>query len=107
MNGAEHDLLVLDRGLVLIADPGGVDEGAKRMRELLQTVPVAELAANHRFVPYEEVATVSVTREVPVRAQIVLHDGTELSLQESWTGELLEKESRNTLLEVLRDFPTS
>lgn len=107
VNGAEHDLLVLDRGLVLIADPGGVDEGAKRMRELLQTVPVAELAANHRFVPYEEVATVSVTREVPVRAQIVLHDGTELSLQESWTGELLEKESRNTLLEVLRDFPTS
>ncbi|HEX5597647.1 MAG TPA: M48 family metallopeptidase [Micromonosporaceae bacterium] len=100
-DGVEHDLLVLDRGLVLVADPGKIEDGKRRMQELIESAPLAELATQHRFLPFEEIATVTITRQVPLRAELVQHDGNTLALQESWSGELLEKNSRDTLLEIL------
>ncbi|MET8233946.1 M48 family metallopeptidase [Micromonospora sp. NPDC005298] len=100
VDGRAHDVLILDRGLVLIADPGKASQGEKRLRALVDSVPVGELATAHTFLPYEEVASVDVKREVPLKAELTLHDGRVVALQELMASELLEKQSRNTLLRV-------
>ncbi|TNH30125.1 HtpX-like protease [Micromonospora orduensis] len=100
VDGREHDVLILDRGLVLIADPGKASQGEKRLRGLVDSVPIAELATAHTFLPYEEVASVDVKREVPLKAELTLHDGRVVAMQELMASELLEKQSRNTLLRV-------
>lgn len=101
VDGVEHDLLVLDRGLVFVPDPGKADKGRSRLEELVGSAPVVELARRHPFLPFEEVASVAIDKRVPTRARLTLHNGTTLALQEEWSSELLEKQSRNTLLEVL------
>ncbi|MGW5560621.1 M48 family metallopeptidase [Micromonospora sp. NPDC003944] len=104
IDGTEHDVLILDRGLVLIADPGKASQGEKRLRELVGSVPVAELAAGNTFLPYEEIVSVDVKREVPLKAELTVHGGRVLALQELMASELLEKQSRNTLLRVFRQI---
>ncbi|MEU4554962.1 M48 family metallopeptidase [Micromonospora violae] len=100
IDSTEHDVLVLDRGLVLIADPGKASQGEKRLGELVTSVPIAELAARHTFLPYEEIVSVDVTREIPLKAELTMHDGRVLAIQELYSSELLEKQSRKTLLRV-------
>jgi Zn-dependent protease with chaperone function len=101
VDSIEHDLLVLDNGLVLVAGAGDSNHGKERLQRLLAAAPLAELAARHRFLPYEEVASASVAKRVPLRAELVLHDGRRVDLQETWSGEQLTKESRDVLLKVL------
>ncbi|MEO3780432.1 hypothetical protein ABGB16_27180 [Micromonospora sp. B11E3] len=100
VDGTEHDLLILDRGLPLVADPGKASQGEKRLRALVESVPVAELASRHAFLPYEEVTSVTVKRQVPLKAELTLHGGRTVALQELYSSELLEKRSRDTLLAV-------
>ncbi|MFF3864786.1 M48 family metallopeptidase [Micromonospora sp. NPDC001898] len=102
VDGAQHDVLVLDRGLVLIADPGKASKGEERLRALLGSVPVAELAARHTFLPYEEITSVAVKREVPLKAELALHGGRTMEMQELFSSELLGKHSRDALLTVFR-----
>ncbi|MFI7604177.1 M48 family metallopeptidase [Micromonospora sp. NPDC049366] len=102
IDGKEHDLLVLDRGLVLIADPGRASKGEERLKALVGSTPVAQLAATHPFLPYEEITSVEVTREVPLKATLTLHGGRTVAVQELYSSELLEKKSRDTLLAVFR-----
>jgi Zn-dependent protease with chaperone function len=97
----EHDLVVLDKGLVLIANPGKSDGGKRRLQQSLAQTPVAELAAQNWFLPYEEIVSASVAKRVPVRAELVLHDGRRITVQETWSGEQLAKDSRDVLLKVL------
>jgi Zn-dependent protease with chaperone function len=104
VDGVEHDLLVLDRGFVLVAGPGKADKGRQRLRELVGSAPPAELAGRHVFLPFEEVAGANIGKRVPARAELVLHDGRTITLHEGWSSELLEKGSRDTLLEVLGSF---
>lgn len=101
IDGVEHDLLILDRGFVLLRDPGKADQGKRRLRELVSSEPLAELAAKHRFLPFEEIVAVQISRRVPTRAELVLHGGHTVALQETWSSELLEKHSRDVLLQVL------
>lgn len=101
VDGVEHDLLVLNRGLILVGNPGKADKGNKRLQELVSSAPVAEIAAQHQFLPFEEVVSATVQKEVPLRAELVLHGGRRVALREAWSSELLEKESRDTLLKVL------
>jgi Zn-dependent protease with chaperone function len=101
IDSVEHDVVVLDKGLVLIADPGDSDHGRQRLQQLLARSPVTELAARHRFLPFEEVASAGVAKRVPLRAELVLHDGRRIAVQETWSGEQLTKESRDVLLRVL------
>jgi Zn-dependent protease with chaperone function len=101
VDSIEHDLLVLDNGLVLVANPGDSNHGKQRLQQLLSLGPVAELAARNHFLPYEEVASASVAKRVPLRAELVLHDGRRVALQETWSGEQLTKDSRDVLLKVL------
>lgn len=102
VDGVEHDILVLNRGLVLISGPGKADKGTKRLQELVSSVPVAELAGRHQFLPFEEFTGATVQKQVPLKAQIALHDGRTITLHEQWSSELLEKKSRDTLLEALQ-----
>jgi hypothetical protein len=101
VDGVEHDLLVLDRGLVLVANPGSANEGKLRLQSLVRSAPVEELAAKHAFLPYEDVASATVARQVPTRATLVLHDGRQVELRETWGSELITKNSREVLLRVL------
>jgi hypothetical protein len=101
LDGVEHDLLVLDRGLVLVAGPGSASEGKRRLQELVRSAPVEELAARHAFLPYEEIASATVTKQVPARVTLALHDGRRLELHETWGSELITKNSRDVLLRVL------
>ncbi|MFY1704245.1 M48 family metallopeptidase [Micromonospora sp. WMMA1923] len=104
LDGQKHDLLILDRGLVLVGNPGSSDEGKERLRRLAGSTTLEELAQSHTFVPFEEVTGVEVTREVPLKATLTLHDGRAVTLHESFTGDLLEPKSRDTLLEVFRSL---
>ncbi|MEU0152753.1 M48 family metallopeptidase [Micromonospora fulviviridis] len=102
VDGREHDILVLDNGLVLIPDPGKSSEGEKRLTALVGAVPVADLAARHPYLPYEEITSVEVKREVPLKATLTLFDGRTVSVQELMASEFLEKHSRDTLLRVFQ-----
>ena len=43
-----------------------------------------------------------MTKQVPLRATLVLRSGGQIELKEGWTSDLLAKESRDVLLEVFR-----
>ncbi|WP_232234532.1 M48 family metallopeptidase [Actinoplanes sp. N902-109] len=100
VDGEHADVLMLDRGLVFVPAPKSTDKGAKRLETLLGSAPVEQLAARHRFVPYEELTGASITKRTPIRADLRLHNGTAVSLEERWAGEQLGK-SRDTLLTIL------
>jgi Zn-dependent protease with chaperone function len=100
VDGLHTDLVLLDRGLVLVPGPKSTDNGKDRMRKLLSSGPVEELAGRFRFVPYEEIVAATVTKRTPVRGELRLHDGTTIVFEERWTAEQLG-ESRDTLLSVL------
>ncbi|HEY2950552.1 MAG TPA: M48 family metallopeptidase [Micromonosporaceae bacterium] len=101
VDGVEHDLIVLNQGLVFVPNPGKADQGRRRLAEIIGRAPAAELAEAYRFLPYEEVASASVAKRVPARADVVLHGGRTVALQETWGSELITKDSRDVLLEVL------
>jgi len=100
VDGAHTDLVLLDRGFVLVPGPKSTDNGKKRLTELLRSGPVEELATRYRFLPYEEVAAATITKRTPVRAELRMHDGGTVALEERWTGEQLG-DSREALLSVL------
>ncbi|MGN9907887.1 M48 family metallopeptidase [Phytohabitans sp. LJ34] len=102
VDGVEHDLLVLDKGLVFVGDPGKSDKGKARLEELVGSAPADEIAKRHRFLPYEEVTSFAVTKSVPLRADITLHSGQTISVQEAWSSELITKNSRDVLVDVLK-----
>ncbi|UQU65171.1 M48 family metalloprotease [Couchioplanes caeruleus] len=103
VDGAHTDLVLLDRGFLFVPGPKSTDHGKKRLQELLGSAPVEQLAARHRFVPFEEVRGAAVTKRTPVRADLRMHDGTVIAVEERWTGEQLG-DSRETLLKVLDRF---
>ncbi|GAB3366904.1 M48 family metallopeptidase [Micromonospora halotolerans] len=104
IDGREHDVYVLDNGLVLVPDPGKAHEGEKRLKEVLSATPVAEVASRNPFLPYEEIRSVEVTKRVPLKAVITLHDGRSVQVQELMASEFLEKHSRDTLLRVFEQI---
>jgi hypothetical protein len=100
VNEVEFDLLVLDRGLVFVPNPGKSDKGKQRLQELVGSAPAQELAERYHFVPFEEVKSATVTKRVPARADLALHDGRTLAVHETWGSELITKNSRDVLLDV-------
>jgi hypothetical protein len=100
LDGVEHDLILLDRGFVFVGSPGKADEGKSRLQSILQSMPIEELAARYQFLPYEEIASVTLTKRVPARATLALHDGRRVELHETWGSELITKNSRDVLLTV-------
>ncbi|WP_067183294.1 M48 family metallopeptidase [Microtetraspora niveoalba] len=104
VDGVEHDLIVLNIGLVLVAGPGSADNGRQRMRGLVESTPPAKLAEWYRFLAYEEIAAAHVTKEIPLRALLTLHGGATVSIEEKWTGEEIDKGSRERLTRILGEI---
>ena len=103
-DGVEYDLLVLNKGLLFVGEPGSADEGKQRLHELLASTPVVELAERHWFLPYEEIQSAVITKQIPTRATLTLHDGRQIELKERWDSELITKDSRDVLLNVLQSI---
>lgn len=98
VDGAPHDVLVLDNGLILVPSPKKTEGGKARLVGLVQSAPVDRLAAAHRFLAYEEIASAVVRKVTPARVELTLHDGTTVSLHETWSGERLTKDSDEVLV---------
>jgi Zn-dependent protease with chaperone function len=106
VNGNEMDLILTDQGLVLVPAPKrSSDKGEQRLGTLLQQQTPAELAGapGSIWIPFEEIVSAEVRKEVPVQAVLQVHGGHTFELKETWSGEQIGK-SRDTLLEVLANF---
>ncbi len=102
IDGAWHDVLILDNGLILVPGPKSTDNGRDRLVTIVRSAPVEELARRNRFVAYEDVTSVNVTKRVPIRAEVGLHGGRTVSLRWTWTGESLTKDDPETLVAGLQ-----
>jgi hypothetical protein len=80
---AAYDVVVLEKGLVLVDVPNMPDSsGFWRLDALVRGSSVAALVARHRFIPFESVASAKVRDWLTVTATIELRDGTTLRLKE-------------------------
>jgi hypothetical protein len=104
VNEDTYDLVVLDVGLVLIADPGPFEQGRARLTRLVRSMPAYEIAGRHRLVRYESVVDGRMTREIPLRAEIELVDGQRLVIAEPMTSQGLTDGSRQVLIDALRSL---
>ncbi|WP_066948608.1 M48 family metallopeptidase [Microtetraspora fusca] len=104
VDGTEYDLIVLNTGLVLVSGAGSASEGRERMRRLVGSTPAAKLAEWYRFLSYEEIAAAKVTKEIPLCADLTLHGGATVSIEQKWTGEEIDKGSRDRLARILAEI---
>ncbi|BCB80446.1 M48 family metallopeptidase [Phytohabitans flavus] len=102
VDGVEHDLVVLDKGLVFISNPGKPGKGKARLRALVGSTSANEIAKQHRYLAYEEITSVAITKNVPLRADLTLHGGQKVAVREGWISELIAKNSRDVLTGALR-----
>ncbi|WP_217614289.1 M48 family metallopeptidase [Cellulomonas sp. GbtcB1] len=96
VDGARHDVLVLDEGLVLVPAPRR-GSGRKRLAALIEGASVGELAARYRYLPFEEVATAKVRGKVPLRATLVLKRGGTVRLKGRYGADKLADNSEAVL----------
>ena len=89
-NGTTYDVLVLDTGLILAEKPPG---SGGSLSALTQSGSVAEIAARHRFVPYDSIASAEVSGWFTVKAIVTLNDGTTLRLKEQLSSERMKEDS--------------
>ena len=101
VNNVDHDLYVLSNGLVVVPDPGKVDGAEGRLAQVARSTSADQLAKENHFLPYEEIATVEIQRNTPVKLALSLHNGTRVEFKERWDGEQLTKRCREVLLEVM------
>jgi hypothetical protein len=66
--------------------------------------PSVELAKRHWFLTYEEIQSAVITKQIPTRATLTSHDGRQIELKERWDSELITKDSRDVLLNVLHSI---
>lgn len=101
---AEADLLILNTGLVLLPTTRDSDEGNIRLRALIDRMPLEQIVKQHRYIPLEAIREATVTRVIPFRASLTLHDGELVILRESWTGDRLTEQSSDVLLQLLSRY---
>jgi Zn-dependent protease with chaperone function len=102
IDGAPHDVLVLDAGLLLVPSPRRSEGGKGRLAQVAQSASLEELSRQYRYLAYEDVASVSRTKNVPMHLQVALHDGRTVLIKQTLTGDLLTKESLKLLLAGLQ-----
>lgn len=90
LDGEWKDLVVTTDGLVFLPGPEkrSQDVGKKRLTKLLEETTAQQLIADPRnlWIPYEELASASVRREIPLHAELVLYGGTAYELREAIYG---------------------
>jgi hypothetical protein len=102
VNGAAYDVVVLDVGLVLIADPGPFEQGQARLTRLVQGTPAYEIVGRNWLVRYEQVVDARITKTLPLQAEIALYEGRQLAIHERMVSHGLTPQSRNSLVDALR-----
>jgi Zn-dependent protease with chaperone function len=95
VDGRRRDLVITSEGLVVIASLPlpGMAAARRRMQQLLTELPVPALATapGHRYLPYEELASGTMTRRSPVRFEFVTRAGDRLRIRHGWgSGEVGE-----------------
>src|SRR5262245_22127613 len=104
VDGQPHDMLILDNGLILVPCPKKTDGGKTRLIGLIQSGPVAELARQNRFLSYEEIARAELTRRIPMRFRITLHNGQQVNLHTQLTADTLTKNTQMALATAMVQF---
>lgn len=100
VDGVLHDVVLLNRGLLLVREPArrpGVEE---RLGALLASAPVHVLADRHRFLPYETVRSAAVLKRTPTHLDLMLVDGQTVTLRVRWSSGKLTPKSDEVLLEI-------
>ncbi|MGD9618571.1 MAG: M48 family metallopeptidase [Mycolicibacterium sp.] len=98
-----YDVLVLDTGLILAEKPHDNRQGgAGRLDTLAKSGSVAAIAARHRFVPYESMASGKVSGRRNMRATITLRDGTTLRLNKHKSSACLTEGSDKVFANYVR-----
>jgi hypothetical protein len=64
----------------------------------------AELAAKHRFISFEEIASAELVKKLPPRVHLTLHSGEKLPLYRGLTSETLDKDSDEAFFQGLAPF---
>lgn len=93
VDGSPRDMLILDNGLILAERSDKRTEGKDRLVALARSGPVTELAATHRFIAYESVASVQPGNLALANATLTLHDGTSITFKEPLSAARLTKQS--------------
>jgi Zn-dependent protease with chaperone function len=101
---APHDVLLLDTGLILRPCPKGSEGGKQRLVAWATSAPPAELAKANRFVAFEDIASATIDKRVPIRVSLRLHNGQTIRVYETWGGESLTKSSADDLREAITAF---
>ncbi|MFB9317463.1 hypothetical protein [Cryptosporangium minutisporangium] len=101
-NEVPHDLLVLDIGLVLIADPGPFEVGEARLARLVARMPVYEIVGRYWLVRYEDVVDARIVKTLPLRAELELYDGLRLTIAERMVSQSLTRDGRAVFVDALR-----
>lgn len=104
VDGEDHDVIILTAGLVLVPEPGRINKGRLRMRDLVESMSADKLARSHPFIAYETVESVRVRRKVPLRAELTLHGGRTVELRERLESEELGSSSRDALIDILESL---
>ncbi|QGQ18226.1 M48 family metalloprotease [Cellulomonas sp. JZ18] len=108
VDGAPHDVVHLDNGLLLLPCDPRKGVGRERMATALASAPVVALARRHRFVAFEDVAHAEVHKRTPLTVTFTLHDGSQVALRVRWSSDQLAKGSDDRLHDAaLRLAPTA
>ncbi|HET9656302.1 MAG TPA: M48 family metallopeptidase [Kineosporiaceae bacterium] len=103
VDGEARDVLILTNGLVLVPCPKGGDP-RRRLTGLAETEP-AELVARYGLLPFEEVTQARLLKRTPVGVELHLHDGRTVTVQETWSGARLTKDSDALLAQLAAPEP--
>jgi Zn-dependent protease with chaperone function len=99
-----HDLLLLDHGLILRPCPKQTDGGKQRLAAWARSAPPAELAKADRFLAFEDVASATIDKRVPIRILLTLHNGQTVKVYEGWGSESLTRTSAESLRDAVTPF---
>jgi hypothetical protein len=89
-----YDVLVLEEGLVPVDVPDDPDlTGFSRLDALVRGSSVAAMVAQHRFVPFESIASAKVRDWFGIKATMRLRDDTRIHLKEPFSSHRLTEDS--------------
>jgi hypothetical protein len=102
---AYYDVFVLDLGYVLVPAPKKTSDGKQRLIATLeQFESPAEMAAQHRFVSFEDIESAEVIKKFPPRVVLTLHGGEKLPLYRGLASETLDNDSDEAFFQGLAPF---
>ncbi|MFS0700570.1 M48 family metallopeptidase [Cellulomonas sp. 179-A 4D5 NHS] len=106
VDGVLHDVVLLDRGLLLVAEPSRRKNPKDRLTALLSSALVHDLAEQHRYVPFAHVRSAVVVKRAPAHVDLTTVHGDTVALRARWSSGTLTKDSLQTFLEIADELAT-